>query len=50
MRYSGPRRRAKGTFGISHGVNLHRADVLMRELVELEIDDDVAAEEAVVED
>ena len=31
-------------------IHLHLAEVLMRELVELEVDDDVAAEEAVVED
>ena len=31
-------------------IHLHLAEVLMRELVELEINDDVAAEEAVVED
>jgi hypothetical protein len=38
------------TDNVSHGVNLHLAEVLMGELVELEVDDDVAAEEAVVED
>lgn len=38
------------TDNVSHGVNLHLAEVLMGKLVELEVDDDVAAEEAVVED
>jgi len=50
MRYSGHRWQAKFTLKISHGVNLHLAEVLMRGFVELEVDDDVAAEEAVVED
>lgn len=31
-------------------IHLHLAEVLMRELVELEVDDDVAAQEAVIED